>query len=146
MANLLHDLISISAVNQPNSIAIQEKNRSTSYAELDLITNGIANLLAEIGELPGQRIGLLVDKSIEAYQGIYAILKSGCAYVPLDKQAPAERLAYICSDCQIHTLLVTSKTWAKLKSVLACQSPIKNIVVLDEAEAEAVNGIKVFFA
>lgn len=143
MASLLHDLISHSASRWPKSIAVQEKNSSITYQELDSCTTKLANLITQIGLQRGQRIGLLTHKSIAAYSGIYATLKSGCAYVPLDRRAPAERLSYICNDCQIDTLVVTSQVWSKLEQIMEYKNRIKNVIVLDSRHSEHLNGVNV---
>jgi len=143
VANLLHQLINHSANRWPKSVAIQEKNSSVSYQELHSNTTKIANLITRIGVQRGQRIGLLAHKSIAAYLGIYATLKSGCAYVPLDRRAPAERLSYICNDCQIDTLIATKQVWSKLKQILENNNTIKSVIILDSYEPEELSNVKV---
>ncbi len=143
MATLLHDLISYSANCWPESTAIQEKDASLTYQELDSSTTKIANLITQTGVQRGQRVGLLTHKSIAAYMGIYGILKSGCAYVPLDRRAPADRLSYICNDCQIDTLIITKPVWSKLKQILANKNGIKSIIILDNSEPEQLERIAV---
>jgi amino acid adenylation domain-containing protein len=143
VANLLHDLIRQSSDRWPKSIAIQQKDISVTYQELDLSTTQIANLLTQTGITKGQRIGLLAHKSIAAYQGIYAILKAGCAYVPLDRRAPGERLSYICNDCDIDTLIVTNQVFPKLNQILENQQSIKSVIVLDSIEPQQLGSVNV---
>ena len=49
--------------------------------------------------------------------GLLAILKAGGAYVPLDVDYPAERLAYMLSDCGAALLLSHSATLERLPQV-----------------------------
>jgi len=69
-----------------------------SYQELDAASNRLGHFLRSQGLGPGHRVGLFLDKSLEAVMGIYGIAKSGAAYVPLDPRAPAARVAYIAAD------------------------------------------------
>lgn len=144
MAILLHELISESARNFPELIAIQEKTTSITYQALESTTTKIANLITKNGIKRGQRIGLLTHKSIASYQGIYAILKAGCAYVPLDRRAPAERLNYICNDCQIDTLIVTLPVWSKLEQMITLNSVIKKVIIVGNETVNSLAKIKIF--
>lgn len=144
MANLLHDLIRESSNHWPKATAIQQKDSSVTYQKLDSSTTQIANLLTQIGLMKGQRVGLLTHKSIAAYKGIYAILKAGCAYVPLDRRAPGERLTYICNDCEIDTLIVTSQVLSKLTQMLENQQSIKSVIILDSVEPPQLDDVKVY--
>ena len=53
-----------------------------------------ATVLIERGVAPGDRVGLYLDKSIEAVAAIYGALKARAAYVPLDPRGLASRLGY----------------------------------------------------
>ncbi len=70
-----------------------------TYRQLDEESNRFSHLLIDHGVQPGDRVGLYLDKSLEAVVAIYAVLKAGAVYVPLDSRAPATRLAYIAADC-----------------------------------------------
>ncbi|MDQ3974582.1 MAG: AMP-binding protein, partial [Actinomycetota bacterium] len=95
MAYLLHHLLQSSAERYPQRTAVVDGERSLTYGELERRANQLANLLAELGVHRGDRVGLYLDKSLEAVVGIYAVLKCGGAYVPIDPQAPVARAAYI---------------------------------------------------
>jgi non-ribosomal peptide synthetase component F len=68
----------------PRSIAAKFEEKRITYAELDVAANRLANHLIESGLQPRQRICLVVQRSIEMLVGIFAILKAGCQYVPID--------------------------------------------------------------
>ncbi len=79
-----------------------------TYGELGDRSGRLADLLVERGVRRGDRVGLYLDKSLEAVVGIYGILRAGAAYVPFDPQAPLSRLAYIAGNADIRCL-VSSK-------------------------------------
>ncbi len=132
MSYLLHGLLEDSARDNPDRVALVDGERSITYAELDALTNQIAHLLARTGVKKGDRVGLYLRKSLEAVAGAYGIMKAGAAYVPLDPEAPLERIGYILSNCGIRSLLSAterSAEWAELVTTTRLES----VVALDAA-------------
>lgn len=134
MSLLLHDLLVESAERTPEQVAISDGDREMSYEQLDGLSNQIASALVSVGVKRGDRVGLYSPKSMEAVAGLYGILKSGAAYVPLDPDAPSERISYIVSNCGIETLLTSS---GKLDDCfdVAGSSGLKTALVLDGTES-----------
>ena len=102
---LVHDLLRASAERFPSRTAVVDGERSVTYAELDATANRLAHLLAARGVRHGDRVGLYLDKSLEALVGIYGILKAGATYVPLDPGAPPPRLGSIARDAGLRCLV-----------------------------------------
>ncbi|GKT85942.1 bacitracin synthase 3 [Colletotrichum tofieldiae] len=69
-----------------------------SYDSLNKRSNHLANLLIRRGLQPGDRVALMLDKSVEAVVCIIGALKAGVTYVPLSPENPAERNAFICRE------------------------------------------------
>lgn len=131
MPDLLHHLLESSAQRHPQRVAVVDGERSLTYAQLDERVNQVTHLLLESGVARGERVGLYLQKSLEAVVGIYAILKAGASYVPLDFQAPVTRLAYIAGNCGIRRLLTAgagADQWGLLRDAGA---PVETLVVLD---------------
>lgn len=102
---MLHDLLSAAAQRAGSGIAVLDGERELTYSELDARSDSLAATLGERGVQPGDRVGLLLEKSLEAVIGIYGVLKAGAVYVPLDDQAPLHRLAYIARNAEIGCLI-----------------------------------------
>lgn len=77
-----------------------------SYASLDHRANYVAGLIVQHGLQPGDRIALMLDKSIEAVICIIASLKAGVAYVPLSSENPAERNSFICQQTKTSLIIL----------------------------------------
>src|SRR5207245_625352 len=93
------------------------------------------------GVRPGDRVGLFLDKSLEAVVGVYGVLKAGAAYVPFDDQAPVGRLAYIARDAAIRCLVSTSSKagdWATLRDEGV---PLEAVVIAGD-EAKTPPGVR----
>jgi len=90
----------------PNNIAMTFENSSMTYGELNAKANTIARDLREMGVQPGNYVALMAERSMEMVIGIYGIVKSGGAYMPIDTESPPERLEYILEDSQVKAMLL----------------------------------------
>src|SRR5215469_8790867 len=105
MAYLLHHLLRDSAVRAPERPAVADGDQSLSYAELDALSNRVAQALLAQGVAPGDRVGILARKSAASVAALFGVLKAGACYVPLDPKSPAARLAAITTDSGITVVL-----------------------------------------
>lgn len=134
VAYLLQHLLESSSRRQPEAAAVVDGPRFLTYGDLEARSNQVAHLLAALGVGPGHRVGLFLDKSIEAVVGLFGVLKAGGAYVPLDPAAPPARLGYIARDCGLRWLLTgweKASTWAP---IVGSGAPTECFVVLNEPD------------
>jgi amino acid adenylation domain-containing protein len=116
---MIHDLLAAAAARDASAVAVVDGDRELSYAELDTRSSRLAAAMADRGVRPGDRVGLLLEKSLEAVIAIYATMKAGATYVPLDDQAPVRRLAYIANDAGIRCLVSSEATVRVCRGLLA---------------------------
>ncbi|HEU4964584.1 MAG TPA: amino acid adenylation domain-containing protein [Bacilli bacterium] len=93
------------AAQTPDAIAVVFRDQQLTYRELNERANQVAHALIGWGVTPGQTVGLCMERSLEMVIGLLAILKADAAYVPLDPQYPADRLAYMIEDSKVGLLL-----------------------------------------
>lgn len=72
-------------------IAVSDGDRRLTYAQVDRLSDGFAGKLAAAGVGRGQRVGVYLDRSVEAVVAMLAVLKVGAAYLPFDPAAPPAR-------------------------------------------------------
>ncbi|KZM69085.1 non-ribosomal peptide synthetase [Nocardia terpenica] len=72
--------------------------RELTYRELDEASSRLARELIERGVGAGDVVGVGISRSIESVLSVWAIAKTGAAYVPVDPTYPPERIAHIVSD------------------------------------------------
>ncbi len=116
-----------------------------TYGALERRSNQLARFLMESGVRPGDRVGLFLNKSAAAIVGIYGILKTGAAYVPLDPFAPAARLAYITRDCGIRTLVTGREKAAAWAALAEAGTAVEHLVVVSgegEGPLEGPSGMR----
>jgi len=104
-AHSLHGLFEAQVARRPDATAARFESQSLTYRELEERANRLANHLRHLGVVPGQRVGLLQQRSLELLVGLLGILKTGAAYVPLDPMYPTQRLAHILEDSGVTVLL-----------------------------------------
>ncbi|MEQ1869535.1 MAG: amino acid adenylation domain-containing protein [Vicinamibacterales bacterium] len=113
MAEHLADYLEASARRFPERTAVVDPSgRRLSYAELNQQSDALAAFLANRGIVKGDRVGVVMPKSAAGIVSLFAIMKAGAAYVPVDPLAPAERGRRILTDCQIRALITDERRLA----------------------------------
>ncbi|MET8091481.1 amino acid adenylation domain-containing protein [Micromonospora sp. NPDC005220] len=107
---LLPGLLERQAALTPEAPALVEGDRTYSYAELNALANRLARRLIAAGAGPEQRIAVLLPRSAELVVALLAVLKSGAAYVPVDPDYPAERIAFMLADAAPALVLASPET------------------------------------
>ncbi len=105
----LEALIAEQARRTPELVAVEADDASLTYRELEQRANQLARWLREQGVGRGDRVGLVLDRSLEMVVGLLGTLKSGAAYVPLDPDYPKERLAFMRQDSEAAILLTQER-------------------------------------
>lgn len=82
----------------PDAVAVEVGERTLTYSEFNAWANRLARALRGLGAGPGTRVALFMDRSVRTLAMVYAVAKSGAAYVPLDPQLPDARLAFMLQD------------------------------------------------
>ncbi len=104
----LHLLFEKQAEKYPDNIAAVFEDQKITYKELNEKSNQLAEYLIDLGVVPGNVVAIHASRSIEMILGIIAILKAGCAYLPLDAEYPSSRIKQILTDAGISTVLITN--------------------------------------
>jgi amino acid adenylation domain-containing protein/non-ribosomal peptide synthase protein (TIGR01720 family) len=99
------DLVASVASRTPEATAIEDGDLRMTYGELQRCVTTLARRLVAGGVGEEDRVGLRVERSLEAIVGILAILRAGAAYVPLDPAYPAARLEAMEADAHLRCVL-----------------------------------------
>ncbi|MBT2380628.1 amino acid adenylation domain-containing protein [Streptomyces sp. ISL-111] len=105
-AGTVPELFARRAAADPARPAVVGDGVTTDYAALADRTNRLARLLVGHGVGPEDRVALVLPRSVELTTALMAVMTSGGAYVPVDPNHPAERIAYMIGD-SAPTLVVT---------------------------------------
>ncbi|WP_202903118.1 non-ribosomal peptide synthetase [Paenibacillus gorillae] len=104
----IYQLFEYQAKKNPNKVAIRFHNNELTYRELNEKANQIARLILNSGGGKEIVVGLLTTHSIETVIGIFAIIKSGGAYLPIDPTYPDDRINYMLEDSNTKILLTNN--------------------------------------
>ncbi|MEP7122426.1 MAG: non-ribosomal peptide synthase/polyketide synthase [Byssovorax sp.] len=111
---LIHQLFEAQADRAPDAAALVFEGKQLSYRELDRRANQLAHALRKRGVGPETIVGVCLDRSLELVIALYAVLKAGGAYLPLDPEYPRDRLSFMLDDAKAPVLL----TQAHLEALL----------------------------
>ncbi|WP_245239993.1 non-ribosomal peptide synthetase [Streptomyces erythrochromogenes] len=101
----LHHLFERAADAYGDRPAVSDPDGTLDYAELDRRANRLAHTLLARGVRPGDRVGLLLERTAAVPAAVLAVLKTGAAYVPVDLAAPADRAALVFGDTAVSLVL-----------------------------------------
>jgi glycopeptidolipid biosynthesis protein len=101
-------LFAAQVARTPDAVAVSFEGRSLTYRELDGAADRLAHVLAGRGVGPGERVALLFSRSVEAVVAIWAVLKTGAAYVPIDPAVPAARIGFMVADAAPMAAITTT--------------------------------------
>jgi amino acid adenylation domain-containing protein/non-ribosomal peptide synthase protein (TIGR01720 family) len=86
------------AARTPGLPAIRQDDATVRYAELEARANRLAHLLVTLGAGPERIVALLLPRSVDVVVAQLAVLKSGAAFLPIDPDYPADRIAMMLDD------------------------------------------------
>src|SRR6201996_2642915 len=94
----LATLFSESAQRYTNKTALVFYDKQLTYGELDRWSDEIAVYLKENGIGRKSNVGVWWQRGFELHAAILGIIKAGAAYVPVDREIPAERVEVILEE------------------------------------------------
>jgi amino acid adenylation domain-containing protein len=120
MIYLLHHYLEQSAARYPQKTAIQSGSQTITYQSLWEKSNRLANQLVDIAFTPRYPVGIFLPKSIEAVISMFAILKAGGIYIPLDSYySPLSRIKRIIQLSEMDYIITHSGLWDDLVSAFS---------------------------
>ncbi|MFV2180092.1 AMP-binding protein, partial [Actinomadura sp. LOL_016] len=88
------------AAERPGAVAVSFEGVSWTFGEVNARANRLARRLVECGVGPEQFVALALPRSADLVVAVLAVLKAGAAYVPMDPDYPADRIAYMVADAR----------------------------------------------
>ncbi|MDB5066671.1 MAG: non-ribosomal peptide synthetase [Chloroflexi bacterium] len=116
----LHHLFETTCDRAPDAIAVECADRQASYRDLDRQSNRLAHRLIGMGVAAGDRVGILLPRSLETYASVLGVLKAGATFVPIDPGYPADRIAFIAADAGLRVVITTAALAATAAQSLGC--------------------------
>lgn len=88
------------AAETPDAIAVTAGAEELTYRQVSALSDLAARRLRALGVRPGDLVAVTTRRTGELLPILFGILKAGAAYVPVDPEYPAERVAFVLEDCR----------------------------------------------
>lgn len=136
----LSGLVLDNATATPDRECIVDVSRTWTWQEAADHVGRQGAALISAGVVPGDRVGVHLNKSAEGFLAMHAVVSVGAVAVPLDPGSPPERLARICSQMQI-SVVISHGPRRKSLEALHLLHPLRAVVGLvlslsDEAQPQ----------
>ncbi|HEV2736376.1 MAG TPA: amino acid adenylation domain-containing protein, partial [Longimicrobiaceae bacterium] len=128
----VHERFGARARLAPDALAVESAGDAPTCAELEARANRLAHHLRGRGVGPETRVGICLEPGTERVVAMLGVLKAGGAYLPLDPEYPAERLAWMLEDAAAPVLVARSGTADRLSA-----DGVRTVVLLD-ADADRI--------
>ncbi|MET9362292.1 amino acid adenylation domain-containing protein [Streptomyces sp. NPDC006632] len=112
------DRFDLAADKAPDRTALVSHGRSMTFAELRCGSRELAGVLAARGIGPERTVGLAIPRSLDSIVALFAVLRTGAAYVPLELDHPDERIAAIVEDARPDVVLTVGAVSPRLTGEL----------------------------
>ncbi|WP_441347286.1 amino acid adenylation domain-containing protein [Rhodococcus sp. CH91] len=96
---LLPDVLTRHAAS--DAVAVLDGHDRLTYRELDARSDALAHALVAAGAGPEERVAVLLPRSFDSVVALWAVVKTGAAYTPLDPELPPARLGQVLRDIRI---------------------------------------------
>ncbi|PWW60407.1 non-ribosomal peptide synthetase [Actinokineospora spheciospongiae] len=126
----LPDLFAAQVARRPTATAVVHGAAVVTYGELDARANRLAHLLIGRGCGPETVVALVLPRSVDLVVGVLAVLKAGAAYLPIDPDYPADRVALLLGEARPVAVVATGAALDRVPAAVP-------VLVLDSAAAAA---------
>ncbi len=131
------DLFEDQVHKTPENVALVIQNKTYTYKKLNQEANALASyLIEEHGINVNDLVGVKLERSEKLIVSLLAVLKTGAAYVPIDKNYPEERIKYIENDSQCKLVIeddldfFTKKNTQYSKENIAVEKDAKDLAYI----------------
>ncbi|MEU8988730.1 amino acid adenylation domain-containing protein, partial [Streptomyces sp. NPDC048558] len=130
-ADHLPALFRAQAARTPDAPALDFEDLTLDYREVDVRSDRLAHSLAARGVGAEDLVAVALPRTATMVVALLAVLKAGAAYVPVDPEYPADRVAYMLADAAPVLLLTDRETGGALPENTAPEVPR---LVLDDPD------------
>jgi amino acid adenylation domain-containing protein len=126
----LAERVSQNSQRFPHKIALRAGDLMVSYLELEKRSDKIANMLYRRVK-SGQRVPIILDRSVELVASILAVLKCGCLFVPVDPISPPGRIKKLLAEIKACEVITSKEYLGRLKG--ARETGNREVLLVDDS-------------
>jgi acyl-CoA synthetase (AMP-forming)/AMP-acid ligase II len=132
----LADMVRTQAKSRGNSIAFEFEGRQTSFAELDIKTNRVANALRALGVKAGERIAYLGKNSDIYFELLLGAIKARVVMAPVNWRLAGPEIAFIVGDCKAPVLFVGPEFIEQVQRIQAQLPDVRSFIATEGGAAD----------
>jgi len=127
---LIHQFLENSADRVPDKVALICDGQRLTYADVEAQANRLANALRAQGLQRGDRVALYLPNSVEMAIAIFAVLKAGGIFVPINPTTKYDKCAYILNHCAARSLITSGRQTELVSQLLEHVPSLKTVVLV----------------
>ncbi|MGW5289899.1 amino acid adenylation domain-containing protein, partial [Rhodococcus pyridinivorans] len=127
---LFPQLLATAVERDPAREAVRFEGRSLTYAQLDERSSKLARVLIARGLGPGDYVAVSIPRSIESVLSVWAVVKTGAAFVPVDPNYPDDRIRHMVGTSGVAVGLTVASARSRLPETVQW-------LVVDDADTAA---------
>jgi acyl-CoA synthetase (AMP-forming)/AMP-acid ligase II len=140
---MLHELIDASARRVPARVALHTRSRLTTYSALQDSVNRASSAFVRNGLARRGRVAIYLPKTEQAVIAMFAAVRAGGVFVPVNPVLKAAQVIHILSDSGATVLVTSASRLAGLTADLVRCPALELIVVIDDTVPESSGGLPV---
>ena len=133
----VEEFLESSAARLPEKTALVAGSRRLSFAEVDRLSDRLAASLVDRGIARGDRVVVFMENSWEAVVSIFAILKAGAVFSPVNPSTKVDKLAYILGNCRAAGIVTQARLAATVARAIAEVASVRLVVLAGSDDAAA---------
>src|SRR5580693_4853580 len=132
----LADMVRARAKARGDAIAFEFEGRLTSFAELDIKTNRVANGLKALGVKRGERIAYLGKNSDSYFELLLGAMKANVVMAPVNWRLAGPEIAFIVEDCKAPVLFVGPEFVEQVGKIRAQLPSVRTVITTEGGAPE----------
>ncbi|OLF14425.1 hypothetical protein BLA60_04710 [Actinophytocola xinjiangensis] len=129
---LVHEQIAERARSTPDAVALDCLGEELTYRELDDHANQLAHHLRGLGAGPETVVAVNLERSTGLVVALLGVLRAGAAYLPVDPDHPADRIAHLLRDASVPIVVTSARLGERLP-------PVDAVLVRLDTDAAAIS-------
>src|SRR5713226_9885410 len=132
----LADMLRARAKTRGDAVVFEFEGRQTSFRELDIKTNRVANALIALGIKPGERIAYLGKNSDIYFELLLGAMKANVVMAPVNWRLAGPEVAFIVADCKAPVLFVGPEFITQVRNIKAQLPDVRTVITTEGGAAE----------
>lgn len=129
----LHTMFDDTVRRVPHRVALVCGDHRLDYAGLDALSRRVAVRLRALGVVPGDRVGVLLDNSVEMVASLWALLRAGAVCMPFNPQTKADKLAGMMAGTRARLLIAQPSLASVWRAARAGSTDAWHVLTIDAA-------------